>query len=458
MIATAAAGMTIDSSFAVIQDIIIIGNKKTKDRAILRELEFTVGDTLWHSNLSETIERNQQYVFNTSLFQVVNLNIKNWDFEEHTLDLEITVSEDLYFYPIPIFSLADRNLNVWLNEFNASFRRVNYGMRFYHFNASGNNDRLRLITQFGYRQRYQLSYERPYINKSQTIGWNNSFRYDSTREINYRSLNNKQLFFDNNDLKQFQVFRFESNLIFRPLITRWHNFNFKFFNTRISEEVATDLNPNFFLNGRSQQRFFELEYAFTRDNRDLRVYAKNGSFFRGQLIKRGIGIFDDLDQLEIRLAYSKYFEINPKWSVELSQTNKISINRSQQPFFNIRALGFQNNVVRGFELFVVDGIDFIVVKSSLRRSILDANIDLGRMMPISNFRQLPLSIFLTFNFDVGYANDPFYAEGNPLSNETLYGGGIGMDVMFYNDFVFQLEYNLNSIGGGNFVVRSKLPF
>jgi len=82
----------------------------------------------------------------------------------------------------------------------------------------------------------------------------------------------------------------------------------------------------------------------------------------------------------------------------------------------------------------------------------------GKWVPIPSFKTMPIQLMLTFNNDVGYANDPFYSENNALTNRWLWGGGIGIDMMLYNDYVFQVEYNFNHLSESGIFLKVKLPF
>ncbi len=53
-------------TFFVVQEIKIVGNEKTKDKIILRELDFLVGDSLSKSLLNERLELNRRKIMNTN--------------------------------------------------------------------------------------------------------------------------------------------------------------------------------------------------------------------------------------------------------------------------------------------------------------------------------------------------------------------------------------------------------
>ena len=422
-------------------------------------MDLSVGDTLYVKDLSESLQRNQQFIFNTSLFQKVEINIKDWDTKNRSLNIEISVVEDLYIYPIPIFALADRNFNVWWKEYNASLRRTSYDMRFYDFNMTGNADRLKLLTQFGYTKRFEIGYDRPNINRSQTLGWNNSISYQTRKEVNYTTEGNKQLFISNDKEDQLKSFRYRSTMTYRPRINKYHSVALNFFSNSVADTISKNLNPAYYLNfGQSAQKYFGLRYSFRNDLRNFRTYPTKGSFYQAQIIKDGLGIFNELDIFRIEQTYAKYFSLSERMSFEGFSKFRYSINRDQPAYANYRAIGFNSNTLRGYELYVIDALDFVILKSSLRYQIFNKRYSLGRAMPFNSFKSLPIQLMLTINNDVGYANDPFYSEVNALSNQWLWGGGLGFDLIFYNDYVCQIEYNINQLSEKGLFLKVKLPF
>lgn len=422
-------------------------------------MDVGIGDTLSISDISETLLRNRQYIFNTSLFQSVEINIKNWDTELNQLDLEIVVLEDWYIYPIPIFSLADRNFNVWIKEFGASLKRTSYGMRFYHFNTTGNGDRAKGLAQFGYEKRFELGYDRPNFNKAQTMGWNNSILYQSRKEIFYSTLDNKQVFLSNEEEDQFEAMRIMSQLTFRPKINRYHSLTIEYISNMVSDTIVQNLNPDYYLGSAdNSQKYFRLKYNFINDQRNFRTYPTKGSFYQGTLTKEGIGIFGDVNIFNIDQTYAKYFELSKKISFESLGRFKYSLNREKPPFANYRGIGFSQNIIRGYELYIIDALDFAYASTSLRFEILQTAFKFGKIVPIPSFKTMPIQLMLTINNDLGYANDPYYSDSNSLTNRWLWGGGIGIDMLLYNDYVFQVEYNFNQLSESGLFFKVKLPF
>ena len=101
-----------------LQNIIIIGNKITKDNVILRELVIFKGDVPTQSLLQES----QQRLMNLFLFNRVKMDL--YPHDEKSVILIIEVTEKLYFYPVPILTIRERDWSKWsygLSVTNSNF-------------------------------------------------------------------------------------------------------------------------------------------------------------------------------------------------------------------------------------------------------------------------------------------------------------------------------------------------
>jgi hypothetical protein len=114
--------------------------------------------------------------------------------------------------------------------------------------------------------------------------------------------------------------------------------------------------------------------------------------------------------------------------------------------------------VRGFEYYVVDGLDFGVLRTSWHFRLLSKKFNLGRFMPAKAYRKLPLAIYLALNTDVGFANDPYYSATNPLANRALLGYGPGIDVVAWYDKTIRMEWSWNDLGESGFFLRINAGF
>ena len=156
-----------------IKNINVSGNKHTKRSIVVREMSMKAGDTVHLYNLMPRLQRDEKLLMNLSLFNWAKLNATNWTTDKNggadTIDINVELDEALAFYPVPIAEIADRNFYVWLNQYNASLARVNWILKLTHFNVTGRADRLAALVQFGYSDKYQLTYRTPYLDKANTL-------------------------------------------------------------------------------------------------------------------------------------------------------------------------------------------------------------------------------------------------------------------------------------------------
>ncbi len=60
-------------------------------------------------------------------------------------------------------------------------------------------------------------------------------------------------------------------------------------------------------------------------------------------------------------------------------------------------------------------------------------------------------------FDAAYVDDKYTYELNPLSNQLLWGTGIGIDMITYYDLVLRLELSVNKQKDTGFFISFVAP-
>ncbi len=438
-----------------IDTIVLEGNRRTRPELILRELEFRAGDTLALATLSETLERNRLRVMNTGLFAHSTIHLEVLE-PTQRLAVRLWLKEIWYLYPIPVFELADRNFNVWWTEFQRSLKRVNYGISSAHLNLSGRADVLKVNLNFGYTNRYEASYERPWFNRRQTLGFRVAVGFSRNHEVQYTTWNNHQQFINLPDQWLRQRLYAHLALTWRPRLLTTHTFVLEFHQNSVGDTVAHVLNPDFFGCSRARQRHFSALYRVVTDLRDARPYPLKGWLVGLELRQNGLLPSDDLHLFRLIAEGRYYHSFSPRWSAEILLKGRTSWPRRKPPFFNNQALGYGNDLLRGYEFFVVDGLDFFLQKNTLRFRLLDDYVYLGKWLPL--IKHVPIRAFFALHHDAGLAHDPFFAEGNPLNNRWLrsYGAGLHL-VLFYNS-VIRFEWSQRSTGGNGFYLNYNSGF
>lgn len=429
----------------VVGQITVEGNQKTLTRTITREMFVQPGDSISLDVLVGELERNRLQLMNTHLFVRVDVDTRNWDLSARTLDIHVRVVEAWYIYPYPVFELADRNFNIWWDDYGRSLRRINYGIRFYHNNLSGRRDVLKAVVQFGFTNKYQLVYNLPFFDKKQQWGLSFQSAYSRNKEINYATLGNQQQFHRDPDGVLLEQFILGASATYRRKRQVTHLWEAVYHRNTIDPNVRKDLNPDFFL-GSLHQRYTTLAYEFIADTRDIRPYPLHGGFLRLRVQKDGIGKWEDVHSLYLSALAKEYLSFNRRLSLELIAGGRLAVIREKQPFANSQALGYGSHYIRGYEYYVIDGLDYLYNKSSLRLLAVDRTVFWGDLMPFPNLREMPYRVYLVLNNDMGFANNPYYGEGNDLSNTLLWGYGAGIDLVVYYNKLFRLEFSRNYLG------------
>jgi outer membrane protein assembly factor BamA len=437
-----------NNAAVVIDSITIIGNKKTKRQIMLRELTFSKGDSVSLSMLSSVLEQNRLRLMNTNLFLNAKMNVKNWTENNHVI-VQIDVTENWFLFPIPIFEIADRNFNVWWKEQNHSLKRTNYGMRLTYNNLTGRRDPLSATVQLGYTPKYSFSYSLPYINKKQTIGFSASYFNAVNREVGYATDSNKISFY--RDANKFLLNRtgFSVGISHTPKLLTRFSATVGYTKNRVDSAVVQTLNRDYYLDGQTQQHYFWLAVGCSYDSRDIRPYPMHGDYFSLNFNKTGLLSSDNVNTLDVSSKLAHYFSFSSKLSLEAIVKGKTALIRAKPPYTNVRGLGYGSDNLRGYEFYVVDGLDYFYSKNSFRVELLNRSFDLNKwvkMKLLKNWLDLPLKTYLTFNFDTGYVNNPFEKESNKLSNRQLYGGGVGLDIIAYYNMTWRFEYSMNHLG------------
>ncbi|HPN69624.1 MAG TPA: POTRA domain-containing protein [Saprospiraceae bacterium] len=444
-------------NYVVIDEVKIVGNKLTSENVIFRELDFAIKDTITLAELDARLDENEKRLLSTGLFNLADFNIKNWQVDDNHIELELKLQENWYIYPSIIFELADRSFNVWWKEENFDFSRVNYGVRLDHLNTTGHRDRLKLKFQRGYTQKYELEYKYPYLYE----GWGGglSIFYSENREIGYKTLNNKIQFRKwEDERKLLRRFRGGISLSKRNNAFLRQTLRIEIHHNTVDTVVAQELNPSYFLDGKTSITFPYFQYELIYDKRVFPTYAEGGYLLFTEIKKSGLSKTADYNNLELILGGEIYTQIvkNLFWGNRVK--GKFNLIRNTLGYANNTALGYGSNSIRGYELYVMDGSDFFIAKTALRYQYYKGIINLGKWMPLKQLKQMPVALNFRFSIDGGYVNEPTYKDTNSLSNKGLIGYGPALDFMLYNNYLFSVEYNFNQIGESGLYLQSSFNF
>jgi hypothetical protein len=185
-----------------------------------------------------------------------------------------------------------------------------------------------------------------------------------------------------------------------------------------------------------------LGYDYTYDNRDFASYPLRGKRIFARFEKHGIFKSDDLDLWILKAAYQYHKPLSQKFYSNFALGGRLLYHQGQ-PYSYASAMGYGNDLVRGFQLYVVDGQHYAMAKSTLKYQLVNI-VKNVRFIPLKQFRTVPLAIYPKVYADFGYASDRVFSkERNPFANQLLWGTGLGVDFVSYYNSVFQIDLTYN---------------
>ncbi len=424
-----------DSSF-VVKDIRLLNLRKTKSEIVLRELTFKIGDTIKDWNYHHDLSRKQ--LLNLFLFNEVKL-FRNSD------TVYVHLVERWYLWPIPVLDYADRNLNQWL--LTKDPKRLIYGVNLAWYNIRGRNETMILDVVLGYTKSLGISYRVPYINKKMSWGMQVMAKANSNREVWYSTINDKVVFFNDNDKTLIKRQMFEVMFTNRKKFLTYHNLYSGFRKISVADTILKPtVNEQYLLDGTTRQSEAYLGYQLVYDKRDFKGFPLNGHLLKfntetSNFFKVNGG---DFTTLSFKLAYSRYYKISKSIFGSYHIGARFYNNKYPQ-YANTQALGYLKDYIRGYELKVIDGNHFALGKVEFKYQFMNRTYRF--MNSVRNYEKMPVVMYLTMFADGGSVNNNWNKIGkypsNALPNSLLYGFGAGYNLVVYYDYCMRLEYSFD---------------
>jgi outer membrane protein assembly factor BamA len=423
-----------------IADIQISGLNKTKPQIVMREIGIQIGDSILSSSIIDMTEYIKNRIFNTGLFLEVNCYT---DFTtSHAINFRIELKERWFTYVFPIIGLADRNFNEWWVERNHQLNRIEWGAYFLQKNMRGRNESFKLRVELGFVKKCELFYSIPYLDKKKRFGINYAIGWLYNKQIAYQTIDNKLSYFEDESTYKFMRKRFNTSLelIYRNKFYTTHAIKIEYQKNQI-EDTIESLNRHYFAPDKTLQEFIGFTYTFKRDKRNVQYYPTHGTLYMIELYQLGQPKNPTINISGIKTTIAYYKPLSNKFFFNTLLKGKIS--SKSQPYYNQRGLGYRDELVRGYEYYVVDGQFYFLQKNTLRFLLFNSQF---KFLPVKDkrFHHVPLACYLKTYMDWGYVWDYSRNIGNSdLANAYLSGGGIGVDFVSYYDIVCRIEYSIN---------------
>ncbi|HTA81513.1 MAG TPA: hypothetical protein VK783_01140 [Bacteroidia bacterium] len=435
---------TVSNKRFVVSEIFVDGNYKTRTSIIHRELTFDKGDTILISEWPTIALRSKDNLMNTTLFNFATVDTVHLSTGQTAVT--VTVVEKWYIWPAPILQIEERNFNVWWEQDHRSLDKVDYGLTLADNNTLGLKQVLKASVQLGYTQQFGLSYSIPYIDKHQKGGLQFSATASQNKDIAYTSIGGILTFLNTPENILRQEYTARVDYSYRQGFYDMHYLEVNFHSCTINDTILK-LTTDYFPSNLTSTNFFGVKYYFRRDVRDYAPFPLSGYYIDFGINDFGLDLLSHpFNIIYVQSSLHKYWALSNYFFFASMVEGKLS-NNVPQPYYIQHGLGYGNDLVRGYEDYVVDGNDFILVKNELKFRFLNVPVQTLPLFGIRQFNKAYYALYLTVFSDWGYLTSPSpYVINNFLANQQMWGNGVGIDLVAYYDLIWRFEYSFNALG------------
>ena len=409
----------------VVDSINVIGNDKTEEEIILKELTFQKGDIV----TPNVIKYNKERIFSLRIFTNVDLI----SFQKNNKNIiSINVKESWYLYPVPFLKIKE---NDW--------DKLSYGLALLVFNFRGRNETIIFSGALGFDPSLRLSYRIPYIDYKNDISLNTSLGF---QKIKNKSHIAKSLFGGDFDQKVYSV-----DITLGKRLSTFNNIDF-------TASFASIESPTF-IKGVSASdsridNLFSLAFNYTFDNRDLKQFPSEGIFASSLFQLKGLGI-DGIEYQVLNLDIRKYLKLNDDLILKGRIASRFTFGEIV-PYYDNSFLGF-NERIRGHFREELEGRNSYIGLLEMGYPLLkDINLDLDFIPLIpKSLLKYRFAIYLQLFTDTGLTQN----KNESLAlNKLNTGYGVGLTFLFLPYNVIRLERAWDEFGNPEWIFNVGVSF
>ena len=427
-----------------IEEIVIEGNKHTKDKIILRELSFAQGETYPLHYLIHKFNNARLQLMNTTLFSDVVVSLES--VQGNNAIVNVAVKERCYVFPTPFVKIVGKTFQEWSKTMD--FEEMTYGIKLRHRNISGLNDKLDLKWSNGYAKELGLKYSGLALDHDLKWSAGVSLSHGKVRDIAYRTEAHQRLSYNDNNRFIHTYTEATASLSYRPAIKTKHTFGLGFSKQTFCDSLGK-MNKNF-TNQNNTVTYPEVFYNMQYQDLDFIPYPTKGYAANFLFQKRGFNSAVDIWQLTARTT--AFWPVSSKSFINLQLTANVKLP-FDQPYTQQGFVGQNGMFLQGYEDYVIDGVAGGFTKASFNRNLVDHSFHI-KSKKFKKINDIPLKVYGKAFGNAGYIynNNP---GTNFLNNTFLYSGGLGIDIVLFYDVIFRFEYSLNHLGGKGLYLHDK---
>ena len=451
----------------LVRTISILGNKRTQNQVILRELTFHPGDSIATADLQKLVIRNQQNLYNLGLFNDVSIHPEILAGDVYFF---LTVQERWYIFPVPRIRVEERNTYDLIDAITRfDLHRFAYGLSLDIRNLTGRNETLYLYGQLGFSRRFVADFQRPAILARQNVDMTAGFNYIHEKEVIYGTEQGIVQWgrVENEPLQRsytgYLGFRKRFS-VYRSLLAEASYRSYRFADS-LYQFMLQGETARYITTPTGQEHYPSLVINYAYDRRDVRAYPLSGIkyqvFFR---VAGGPGSLATSRFAKAGATWAQHIPLSHRWNFAYGIHNVFTLGE-RLPYFEKNFIGINRREfpyisanLRGYEPYAIDGTFVNLTKFEFKYAILPRRIFHLEDIPFKRFQDMPLGIYLSAFGDFGYiADESFNDQDAFLKDKLLTGYGLGLNVIGIYDFLLRIEYARNHLAGQGVYLHATVP-
>ncbi len=408
---------TSKTSGRIVKQVIITGNKLTKDFVITREMSLRIGSVI----TPESIAYDKERIYSLRLFNRVDIIQVPSDSSGDIL--LINVDERWYIFPVIVFGIEDHDWN-----------KLYYGLGGIHKNFRGQNEQLYGAFALGYDPFLDLSYKNPRIDGDGD--------YQLQGEFFYQKVRNKSL------MIQTSPTNYDQNYYNGSLVLGKRYGIATLVWTGISYNIlhVSDYMPERTLTAAGTDRYFVLQAGTTYDTRDLGEYPRMGSFLSITMVR--YGIVAPIDYWRFMIDARQFVPFTSFMTFAVRGFGNVVFGGGEIPVYDHQYIGYDNRV-RGHYGEIMEGESATGISTELHIPLFEPLFIHAPQMPIQQFATWKFGIVGALFADVGQA---WYQKTQLAMNHFIRGYGAGLHFLLAYSYVVRTEIGFNERGKSQIII------
>ena len=391
-----------ESKSAIVRRIVVVGNNKTKDIVIQREMTTKIGDKLDEKEL----QADKNRIMNLNLFTRVEFQQMQM---EGGIVLLVIVAERWYIFPYPIFFINERDWD-----------KVSYGAGLIHQNFRGSNVELDGTFWLGFNPGVNVRYSNPWI------GGKNRF-YTKLQAFSSK-IRSKSLKYP----ERFQQIIQGANMTFGK---RWGYKTFLSLSTGYSRLTVPEEYKEVTFSESRTDHLPTMGLSFRYDARDLYHFPSKG--IRLDVYASQTGFTQTLNYYKYGIDFRFYVPIYKK--IVFAARSATDLSQGSLPDYGKSFLGYDERI-RGYFNTRKEGDNRAMLGAELRFPIVPIRyVSMGGTA--SSFGSYGNDLPFGLSGEIFYDAGATWLQGQQLHQENFIKGfGVGLLLHVPYVHVLRLEY------------------